>query len=160
MELGVIYFGTFYLFFCHNWQLDFCFLFLHFYSEAPNELIYTSLILTSCGSNSSCLMGIQLLLAKVCSVELLKISPVFLAGIAMICTSIKWSPPLLEMAWLCLVIFFGPVYYVFHGEKIQNVTLAGLLKSRLVPKNHKKLNKKCGKIFRLSKVARAEIQAF
>jgi len=37
--------------------------------------------------------------------------------------------------------FFGPVQYVLHGEKIKKVTFAGLLKSGLVPKNHKKLNK-------------------
>ena len=56
---------------------------------------------------------------------------------------------------------FGPVHYVLPGEKKINVTWAGLLKSRLIPKNNEKKNrKKYRKIIRLSKVACAEIQAF
>ena len=44
--------------------------------------------------------------------------------------------------------FFGP------GKKKVNITSAGMHKSRLVPKNHKKLNKNYCKIFVWCKVAK------
>ena len=50
--------------------------------------------------------------------------------------------------------------YVHLEENILNINLAGLLKSGLVPKNHKKFKEQCRKNFRLSKVASAEIQTF
>ena len=50
--------------------------------------------------------------------------------------------------------FFGPLHYVLHGEKIWNATSAGLQQSRLVPKNHKKLNKNCHNFFVCCKVAK------
>ena len=50
--------------------------------------------------------------------------------------------------------FFGPVHYVLPGKKKINITSAGLHQSRLVPKNHKKLNKNYRKIFVWCKVAK------
>ena len=66
----------------------------------------------------------------------------------------------LQKAWRISGNFYSALQGVIPGKKVQNITSDALLKSRLVPKNHKKINKKYCKIFRLSKVARAEIQAF
>ena len=56
--------------------------------------------------------------------------------------------------------FFGPLHYVLHGEKIWNATSAGLQQSRLVPKNHKKLNKNCHNFFVCCKVAKMGEKVF
>ena len=57
------------------------------------------------------------------------------------------------MPCLCLIIFLDQCTMSFLVKKI-NITSAGLHQSRLVPKNHKKLNKNFCKIFVWCKVAK------
>ena len=64
------------------------------------------------------------------------------------------------MAWLCLVIFVDHCTMSFMEKKYKMPLSLVCSSQDCYQKNHKKLNKKFGKIFRLSKVARAEIQAF